>query len=276
MATRGGSTVFCPCGEGEFPLETLASLLPARIHSKIVRAVRVKEMRAAGYEIEKCPACQTELPVLNPDQDILSCEEPDCFKKFCKLCRKVDHSPMPCTSTKTNIRPSRNINEDDPMEARFRSFESHFYRMMAGLGGVLAIKSIDIIDNPWMKRAFKRKQQEYREKGVPSEPIFAYHGTRKDLIELIVNKNFDLSKAQRQAHGRGNYFSEYPNTALTYSDDRRHLILAQILPGKSYKGSNMQWPGFNSKLVQPASEGYSQMVIIEDNRQILPVAVINI
>ena len=79
----------------------------------------------------------------------------------------------------------------------------------------------------------------------------------------------------RQVHGPGNYFSEYPQTALWYSDDKRALIVAKILPGKSYKGSGVSWLKYNSKLVQVRGGGYSEMVIIEDTSQILPVAVLH-
>ena len=76
--------------------------------------------------------------------------------------------------------------------------------------------------------------------------------------------------------GRGNYFSEFPEKARTYSDDRKQLILCEILPGLSYSGPDLTWPSHNSKLVKPGAEGYSRMVIIEDHHQILPVAVIHL
>ena len=64
---------------------------------------------------------------------------------------------------------------------------------------------------------------------------------------------------------------------LGYDDDEKQLILCEILPGLSYSGHALTRPGYNSKLVQPTSpEGYSQMVIIQDHHQIMPVAVIHL
>ena len=55
------------------------------------------------------------------------------------------------------------------------------------------------------KRSSKRK--------IPAEAIYDYHGTNSNVIESILQDNFDLSKAARHAHGRGNYFSGFPETA---------------------------------------------------------------
>ena len=64
---------------------------------------------------------------------------------------------------------------------------------------------------------------------------------------------------------------------LDYSDDQKQPILWKILPGFSDSGHVLTWLGYNFKLVQPTGpEGYSQMVIIEDHHQILPVAVIHL
>ena len=178
-------------------------------------------------------------------------------------------------TTKVNVKPSRTVSED-PLQAKFRQFESHFLRQLTGPSRY-RIQSMDIVENARMKKDFERKKAAFREKGIPAEPIYAYHGTKKTIVDLILQENFDVSKAVRQAHGKGNYFSEFPETALAYSDDRKQLILCEILPGRSYDGPNFTWPEHNSKLVQPTGpEGYSQMVIIWDHHQILPVAVIHL
>ena len=83
-----------------------------------------------------------------------------------------------------------------------------------------------------------------------------------------------MSYARRQAHGPGNYFSEYPDTSLGYGAG---LIFCSILPGREYLGPAMSWPEHHSKLVAPdTAAGYSQMVIIQDKDQILPHCVINL
>ena len=146
---------------------------------------------------------------------------------------------------------------------------------MSRMGGTgSAIQSIDIVKNEALEEAFQRKIREFKLKGIPSDVIFAYHGTPATNLDSILKDNFDLRKAKRQAYGPGIYFSEYPPTALHYSHPRRHLILCKILPGNQYKGGNMSWPGFQSKLVQPGKEDYSQMVIINESDQILPCSII--
>ena len=107
-------------------------------------------------------------------------------------------------------------------------------------------------------------------------------------MDNILQNNFDMKYAKRQAHGQGHYFSEFPDVSLGYGPG---LIFCQLLSGKEYNGTGLSWPGFNSKVmpknliwlinlskvVQPAAgTGHSQMVIIEDSDQILPICVINL
>ena len=142
-----------------------------------------------------------------------------------------------------------------------------------------SIKSIDIVTNETLIKAFEKKQEEFKArhcKKTSHEIIYAYHGTNPKVIDQILQENFDMNKALRQAHGRGNYFSEFPATALNYSHDKKTLIFCKILPGKQYKGRNMTWEGHDSKLVDPDKNDVSQMVIIQNKDQILPCGVIHI
>ena len=266
--------VFCSCG-GEFSLETLRGLLTASTYQALEKARAAHEMRQAGVTEVKCPACQADVFPGSAEEKILECEE--CGARSCLACSSADHSPFPCivNTTKVNVKPSRTVS-DEPLQVKFRQYESHFLRQLGGHSRY-RIQSMDIVENSRMREEFERKRRAFREKGIPADPIYAYHGTKKDVIGTILQENFDVSKAVRQAHGRGNYFSEFPEKALGYSDDRKQLILCEILPGLSYDGPDYTWPNHNSKLVQPTGpEGYSQMVIIEDHNQILPVAVIHL
>ena len=129
--------------------------------------------------------------------------------------------------------------------------------------------------NSVLESAYQQKVEYFKANNIPHESIFAFHGTKSSVIDSILKENFDITKAQRQAHGPGNYFSEYPNTALGYSDDKKHLIFCKILPRRQYRGHDKSWPGFESKLVQPNTNDYSEMVIIQEKDQILPMCVIN-
>ena len=125
-----------------------------------------------------------------------------------------------------------------------------------------SIKSIDIVTNDNLTRAFEKKQEEFKSrnyKETSHEIIYAYHGTNTEAISQP-----------------GIYFSEFPATALKYSSDQKTLIFCKILPGKQYKGPNMSWEGYDSKLVSPDKNDVSQMVIIQNKDQILPCGVIHL
>ena len=170
------------------------------------------------------------------------------------------------------MKPSRNIDSEDAFDIKCRLANGHFLQM-GGKNGT--IKDVDVVQNHKLETAFENKRMKFKRENIPHEYIFAYHGTKSSVIDNIMKENFDSTKAQRQLHGPGNYFSEYPNTALGYSDDKKHLIFCKVLPGRQYKGAEKTWSGFDSKLVKPNLEDYSEMVIIQDKDQILPICVLN-
>ena len=187
------------------------------------------------------------------------------------------------TFQKITMNPLRSINLKDPNENMYRFAEGHFHRMLCQnqpghqLIGNKQIKSMTIVINPALQSAFDNKQKSFRSQNIPSTSIFAYHGTTTDsnVIDNILKNNFDMSFARhRQAHGPGNYFSEYPNISLGYGAG---LIFCSILPGQEWRGGAMTWPGYHSKVVAPdTAAGYSQMVIIQDKDQILPLCVMHL
>ena len=159
------------------------------------------------------------------------------------------------------MKPSRTLQDENcPNEIRFRSIESHFLTNMTyGIGGfyVMAfpsIKSIDIVTNDNLTRAFEKNREEFKSRNymeTSHEIIYAYHGTNTEVINQILRENFNFTKAL-SSH------------------------FCKILPGKQYKGPNMSWEGHDSKLVSPDKNGMSQMVIIQNKDQILPCGVIHL
>merc|ERR1712228_544883 len=135
--------------------------------------------------------------------------------------------------------PKREINLKDPNENLYRFAEGHFLRMIHDRS--IQIKSMTIVQNPVLQTAFYQKQATFKANKISSKAIFAYHGTSSQVTDSILKNNFDLAFAQRQAHGRGNYFSEYPDVSLGYGPG---LIFCHILPGKEYVGNNHDWPGY--------------------------------
>ena len=54
------------------------------------------------------------------------------------------------------------------------------------------IESMDIVDNARMKEDFERKKTTFREKGIPAEPFYAYHGTKKSVIGTILSSTLTI------------------------------------------------------------------------------------
>ena len=102
VVSQGQDAVLCPCGE-EISLEALRRVVPANLHRELLQARHVREATAAGLETSQCPACHGVVVILDPDDDLLVCHQEECRQKSCKLCRSVDHSPLPCRSTITRI-----------------------------------------------------------------------------------------------------------------------------------------------------------------------------
>ena len=116
-----------------------------------------------------------------------------------------------------------------------------------------SIKSIDIVTNDNLTRAFEKNREEFKSRNymeTSHEIIYAYHGTNTEVINQILRENFNFTKAL--------------------------CIFCKILPGKQYKGPNMSLDGHDSKLVSPDKNGVSQMVIIQNKDQILPCGVIHL
>ena len=184
--------------------------------------------------------------------------------------------------TVRNMKATRMVNFKDPFEMYYNFAESHFRRMAAKTNLQAAtISSIDIVINKNLEAKFEDTRRKFQNQGIPDQEILAYHGTNKVNIPNILQTNLQLSYAQRQAYGRGNYFSEFPAVSLGYGDGG--LLLCRILPGKEFVDSspNNIPHGYNSKkLVRMAptaapSNASGDMIIIENSGQILPFFVIH-
>ena len=117
------------------------------------------------------------------------------------------------------------------------------------------------------------KKQAFKRCGIKDEEIFAFHGTPFANVDSILQTNLqyqNVARAHGQAHGPGNYFSEFPDVSLGYGQG---LILFQVLPGKEYEGGERDVPaGFNTKKVSGDNQGFGVMLIIKDSSQFLPIA----
>ncbi|XP_046847639.1 uncharacterized protein LOC124441242 [Xenia sp. Carnegie-2017] len=202
--------------------------------------------------------------------------------------------PSPSILTTESFRikkmhPSREVNFQDPFEMYYHFAESHFRRMSANSSlQNVNITAIDIVVNKDLEEKFEETKKKFRNEGIPDKEILAYHGTDKKNIDSILKNNLQLNFARRQAYGRGNYFSEFPEVSIGYGDG---LLLCRILPGKEYEDSSQHGipSSYNSKKVvrqgfrgrgasvvaSVSSNNSGDIIIIENSDQILPFFVIH-
>lgn len=75
------------------------------------------------------------------------------------------------------------------------------------------IEYIEIVSNPVLKAEFEETKKQFRSSGIPTDSIYAYHGTSMENVRSIIVQNFNRQKIKRYAFGFGHYFSEYPDIA---------------------------------------------------------------
>ena len=99
--------------------------------------------------------------------------------------------------------------------------DAHFSKMIrksnSGASHAHSVVKVKVVRNSKLEEAFEKKKKEYIKKKIPSDPIFAYHGTNNDqtVIDNILKNNFDMKFARRQVHGPGHYSR---NTPIPVSD----------------------------------------------------------
>ena len=140
-------------------------------------------------------------------------------------------------------RPNRLVNFDCPIEGHFRNAETIFQRMTSearahGFANKLMyfdILQIDYIENPRLANNFNQKRNHFKARGIDTQELALFHGTKEANVDSIMSNNFDPAKSHRQRYGRGIYFSEFPDICLGYG---QALLLCRVLPGRVKKHSN--------------------------------------
>ena len=180
------------------------------------------------------------------------------------------------------IESNRTFDPNDPKWMHFAIATSYFWRKHDAMVGTSATptKTIDYIEyiiNMDLQAKFDAKKADFTTKGIPANQIMAFHATRPDNVDNIIESNLDYRKfpmKHGRVHGEGNYFSEYPAFSLKYGSG---LILFEILPGREYSGSSIQIPSvFQCKKVMANTEGYGEQLVITDNAQFFPRYVIHL
>ena len=239
------------------------------------------KLRSHGYDSVYAPrgtaVKNDEFVIFDPDQAL-----PQYIIHFSDL----PPSPSVLTNkpiTVTKMKASRTVDFQNPYEMYYVYAENHFIKMAAKTNlQPSTVSSVDIVVNKNLEQKFEATRTKFRSQGISDREILAYHGTKKANIPNILNTNLQLSFAQRQAYGRGNYFSEFPAISLGYGDG---LLLCRILPGREFVDSSPSNipSGYNSKKVlrmttagaAGAANASGEMIIIENSDQILPFFVIH-
>ena len=160
--------------------------------------------------------------------------------------------------SKKTVLPSRSVEPENQEDTDFRLVESQFLRMCRQHnvrpptmrrqpGGMppsvrpatgvpqaertIIISKIDFITNPDLQMKFEAKKEEFKQRNIPHQTIFAFHGTQIQNIDGICRNN--LNTINHAVHGHGYYFSEFPDVALGYGQG---LLMFKVLPGNEYIG----------------------------------------
>ena len=180
-----------------------------------------------------------------------------------------------------HITPKRELSlQVDPLDLHFRLVESQFNRMFKSmtLSRNYKVVSVDYYVQPTLVANFEQQQAafeaKYGTKSFESKLILGFHGTDPQNIPDIVKKNFDITKVRTCAHGKGIYFSEFPDVSIGYSRRSGQLLLCKILPGKScdiaHVGATPLTTGYDSHIVKKDAQGSGWAIVIDNPNQILP------
>mmetsp|Transcript_1985 Transcript_1985/g.2820 ORF Transcript_1985/g.2820 Transcript_1985/m.2820 type:complete len:947 (-) Transcript_1985:117-2957(-) len=122
--------------------------------------------------------------------------------------------------------PSSTFDIKDPGQYHFRLAESQFFRMMGKQANNYKVQQVEYIVNPKLIKEYNSYKSQLISKGIigvkkPVEERLSFHGTRQDVLELIVKGGFkiggqDVAIASGAAYGQGVYTSEEPTFALHY------------------------------------------------------------
>jgi len=269
----------------------------AKTVDQACRGMTARQLRREGYDSlfakrgtkETGGVLYDEFVVFNPRQAIpkyiVHYDTMDCTG----LTHNIDKALMPTgnSTVKHHILPPKRARSFDELETHFCLAESQFSRLIMRRKLHCVVQSVDLYLNPALITKFEAMQAKLEAKypgGDESKPIFAFHGTKVENIDKIVEQNFDLSKlasgsGDRGWYGAGIYFSEFPEVSIGYGNTGK-LLLCKVLPGKSYDcprkivGQGLQ-PGYDSHRYSADQEGRGQELVIFDADQILPCYVVN-
>ena len=197
-----------------------------------------------------------------------------------------------------NMKAKNDMNYSNPLDILYSTAESIFLRMMKKsqekYGNIInvapqghhqgvpvqrtlnmetmikrnAISCIQYIENETLRERFMNCKKRFQAQGIDDKERLVFHGTNTKNLDSIMEYGLLLSKCKRFARGYGIYFSEFPEVSKYYG---ANLLLVRVMLGRQYQGTQHKIPdGFDSKLVEPNSDGNCWGIIVENEEQILP------
>ena len=217
----------------------------------------LESLRKDGYDSVFAPRnSKATSGVMNDEFVIYDCDQAkvEYIVHYNTASTNIPSSVSPFQTKDFDPSDLRKLKPGDPLQVMAWFADGHFNKMIRQTHQSQMpqfknsrIKSIKVIKNYQLEAAFESKKKDFLTQNIPADPIFAYHGTQNDqaTLDSILKNNFDMKYARRQVHGPGNYFSEYPDVSLGYGSG---LIFCQLLLGNEYSGTDMSWPGYDSKV----------------------------
>jgi len=283
----------------------LASLPEKKQVQAIARLSLQDQLVGSINTLWSCPGCGSWYSI-SKNISFVECLELGCGGGWCVRCGRKDHRPLQCREECARLRraekevdiftkiltqpdieegpvrkfkmfPRNDLDFTDPLQILYLAAEATFLRMVdkSGQGrtiGRKTIKSIEYVENESIRASFMEKKSKFLADKISHNERLVFHGTAEANIESILKENFRLDKCHRFAHGKGVYFSEFPDISLGYGAG---LLLCRVMLGRTYTGHGLP-PGWDSKLVSPDTEGKGQMVVIPNTKQILPAFIIRL
>lgn len=75
----------------------LLRAIPAQKLDKIFARLADLDIKKAGLEnVHGCPHCDFQMEIPNPDEKLFKCQNPECLKESCLLCKEPNHIPLRC------------------------------------------------------------------------------------------------------------------------------------------------------------------------------------
>ena len=207
---------------------------------------------------------------------------PEYIVRFSYQPERVDAFVVSESGTYQKIRLEHSRDYSSAESRHYNAVASTYYSQMASNSQSNSYPKISAIyyhQNPKLERKFLQEKDSMKLKYPQSEyssPILGFHGTpRTDNIDKIVKNNFDMSLIKVHVFGKGIYFSEFPETSISYSGSTRRLLLCKLLPGKSFDADcrRTEQPGgcgCDSHRINKDSSGRGWAIVMFNTDRILP------